>query len=710
MKVDRRSFLGLGLGAAAGIAVSPATWKLMDDSSIWTQNWPWTPVPRDGEVTYDNSVCSLCPGNCGISVRKIAGRPVKIEGREGYPVNDGGVCLHGISGLQYLFDPSRIETPLKKSAKGFEKISWDEAIEMVAAKLNEIRGSGNAARIACITGKDKGTIPGLFKRLLTAMGSTSFFAMETMDQTWAMTLKTIHGVDASPGFDLANADYILSFGCGFIEGWGSPVHNFRINAARKDRGAKLVQVEPRLSNTAAAADSWVPAKPGTEADLALGLCNVLISENLYDNDYVLSAGSGFEQFVALVKSEYTTDKVAQTTGIPESAIIEIAKAFSKASHPIAIAGRGRGDSAGSLREFAAVHALNCLAGNINKEGGVWTLENTAFGSWPEMAGSDANGIEGVTTVSQLMTALSSGAASPVEALLVYEANPCYAMHDVKTVQKAMEKIPFIVSFSSYMDETSHMAHVILPSHIYLERYEDLPGGAGMAVPAIGLSRPVAGPVFDTRHPGDSVIGIAKAMDEPVSAGFPWETYEACIEAVAGDSWAAMTEDGYVLTAENPPDSKPAIDFAFLAGNSGAVMADGSEDSFPFVLVPVNNMRLVGSSLASSPFAVKTVADTVLKNNDGFVEINPETAHKLGVSQGDMVTVSTPKGSAKVRANLFDGIMPGVIAMAKGLGHAAGENRYVGGKGVNINDLMSPVNDAASGLDAAWGIRAQISRA
>ena len=122
MKVDRRSFLGLGLGAVAGIAVSPIGMKLTDDSAIWTQNWPWTPVPVDGEVTYENSVCSLCPGSCGISVRKINNRPVKIEGLAGYPINDGGACLHGIAGLQYLYDPSRVKTPLKKNGDKFEEI------------------------------------------------------------------------------------------------------------------------------------------------------------------------------------------------------------------------------------------------------------------------------------------------------------------------------------------------------------------------------------------------------------------------------------------------------------------------------------------------------------------------------------------------------------------------------------------------------------
>ena len=92
--------MSLGIGAAAGTALSPLPWKLTDDLSIWTQMWPWTPVPKDGEVNYVNSVSTLCGGGCGISVRKVEDRAVKIEGMKGYPGNDGKACIHCLSGLQ----------------------------------------------------------------------------------------------------------------------------------------------------------------------------------------------------------------------------------------------------------------------------------------------------------------------------------------------------------------------------------------------------------------------------------------------------------------------------------------------------------------------------------------------------------------------------------------------------------------------------------
>jgi len=254
MKIDRRSFLGLGLGAAAGVALSPVGVKLTDDSSIWTQNWPWTPVPEDGKITYDRSVCSLCPGACGISVKKINGRPVKIEGLDDYPINNGGACPHGISGLQYLYDPARIKTPLKKNGNKFEKISWDEAISLVAQKLGEIRKSGTPESLGLITGADSGSMAQLFERFMDAFGSPNTYNMPSLESNLALTAAALHGADRNLGFDLDHSDFILSFGAAIIEGWGSPVACIQANASRRERKAKLVQVDYRLSNTANAAD------------------------------------------------------------------------------------------------------------------------------------------------------------------------------------------------------------------------------------------------------------------------------------------------------------------------------------------------------------------------------------------------------------------------------------------------------------------------
>ena len=706
MKVDRRSFLGLGLGAVAGVVVSPVGLKLTDDSSIWTQNWPWTPVPIDGEISYDSSVCNLCPGNCGISVRKIAGRPVKIEGLGGYPVNDGGVCLHGISGLQYLYDPSRVRTPLRKNGDIFEAISWEEAISHTAGKLADIRKSDAPQKLACITDKTQGSVTGLFQRFLTAFGSPNLYAMPSLESNLELTAQTLHGSGNTLGFDLENSDFVLSFGAGLIEGWGSPVNCFKANASRKERHCVLYQVEPRLSNTAATADKWIPVNPGTEADLALGICAVMIKNNLFD---AANFKAGFAKFAAMVQIEYSLDKVAQTCGINPGEIEKIASLFAKAKRPVAVPGKGRGESGQNLKEFAAVHTLNCLAGNLNKSGGVFIMAQASDLSFPEAVMDDvaelgAGQEKMAGSVNDLVEKINAAEKPVVDALFVYNANPCYSLSAPERVRQAFKKIPFVVSFSSFLDETAMEADVILPISTFLERMEDVPSQAGLAKKIIGLMRPVIKPVFDTKDPGDALILLANALEGTIAESFAWESYAECLESVTGDNWSSLSEEGHVVISEGAPEGVPDVDFTFLATNPSTVQAQGE---FELTLIPVDNIHLTGAALTVSPFALKTVCDRVLTGTDIVVEINPATAKGLK-DYGDAI-LTTPVGEARVKVSFNEGIMPGVIGMVRGLGHTF-DNKFVSNKGVNVNDLIGPVVESGSGLDAAFGIKAKISKA
>ncbi|WP_020588196.1 menaquinone reductase molybdopterin-binding-like subunit QrcB [Desulfobacter curvatus] len=702
MKIDRRSFLGLGLGAAAGIALSPVGIKLTDDSSIWTQNWPWTPVPEDGEITYDQSVCNLCPGACGISVRKINGRLVKIEGLDDYPINNGGACLHGIAGLQYLYDPARIKTPLKKNGNKFEKISWDEAISLVAGKLGEIRESGTPETLGLISGANtSGSMARLFGRFMDAFGSPNTYTMPSLESNLALTAATLHSQDRRLGFDLEHSDFILSFGAAIIEGWGSPAACIRANASRLERKAKLVQVDYRLSNTANAADRLVAVKPGTEADLALGLCAVLLAKNSISGDVSKSA------FAAMLKNEYTPDKVEAVTGVKAADIEALAMEFIKAKAPVAVPGKGRGDVGQSLREFAAVQALNAMAGRLNKEGGVFVMLPAGYLKFPENVMDDAaekgagkDKLAG--SVNELVDKLEADGG--LSALFIYNANPCYALNNPEKVKAAMDKVGFKVSFSSFMDETALRSDVILPASIFLERLEDVVSGAGLAKTVVGLCRPMVKPVFDTKHPGDALILLAQAMGGSMAESFSWNAYDACLEEVTGDIWDTLTDDGYVVIDDKPPVGTPATDFTFLAS---APKIDVPMDEGDLTLVAIDKMRLAGGSMISSPFAVKTVSDKVLSGKYSVVEINPATAGAL--KDGDMAVLKTAMGTVKVKIGLNKGIMPGVIGMPRGLGHTFNDP-YVAGKGANVNDLIGPVIEPGSGLDAAFGIKATLSKA
>ena len=739
MKIDRRSFLSLSIGATAGVTLSPLPWKLTDDLSIWTQNWPWTPVPLDGATTYEHSVCALCPGGCGIAVRKVGDRAVKIEGTDGHPVNDGGICMLGLSGLQLLYGPTRVKTPLKRVGKRGEgkwkKISWEQAITEVASTLSDLRSTGKPWAAGCISGSDKGITPNLFKRFMSAYGSPNFMAMPSMADSYSLAMRMMQGQETMPGFDFENADFILSFGSGILDGWGSPVRMFKANSQWVKSGGKVVQIEPRLSSTAAKAYKWLPVKPGTETALALGIAHVIIRSNLYNRDFVSGSTSGFNAFKKLVLEQYNPAKVAEITGIADPSKIEsIAKEFAKAKRPIAICGKGQGDVTGGLYDFMAVHALNALVGNINKPGGVLAFEADSYINWsePRKDSVAADGlirkrIDGAgsgkypharSLLNRLSGQIGRDEKYPMEVLFISGANPLYSMPDTNSLKKAFDQVSSIVSFSSYMDETAMYADIILPNHMYLERYDDAPIPPGMGKPVVGLLKPVVKPQFDTMHSGDVLIRLANEMGGSIKAAFPWDDFESCIKETFGDHWDTLENDGFWVDSKTSSGKKKfATDsgkFEFYAENINALpiykqAKIENSHSYPLALVPYDSIRLAHNYIGDPPFAMKTVEATVLKGNDLFIEINPTTAKTYRLSNGGRATLSTPVGNARVRVNFSEGIMPNVIAMPKGLGHTAFD-MYLADKGVNFNELIVPIEDPASGFDAAWGIMAKLAKA
>lgn len=743
MKIGRRSFLSLGLGVIAGINMTPVPWKLTDDLSIWTQNWPWTPEPPDGAYAFEDSICTLCPGYCGISVRKVGERPVKIEGRQEFPGNNGAACPLCVSGLQLLYGNTRYKGPLARAGRRGEgrwkQISWDEAISQVTQQLGRLNKQAKPQSLVCISGSEIGVLPNLFKRLLTSCGSPNFLTMPDAFDTYSAMLNLMHGKDGVIGVDVENADYILSFGSGFLEGWGQAARMFRAKSMLKDKGGKFVQVEPRLSATAAKADAWIPAKPGTEAALALGLAHVIISKGLYNkrfvndfsfryNDYTDPEGKEITGFKNFVLNHYSPETVEKITGVSKDTIIKLAEEFANAGKSLAVCGKGKAGTPGAMQEFMAVHALNALCGNINRPGGVWAMDKPDYVRWdaPVVSGSAEKGLsspridgakEGAGRMHMLKQAFLNGKPYPAEVLFVLDADPCYHASDADKFKEALLKIPFIVSFSPYMNETSEMADLILPNHGFLERLEDTPAPVGFTKPMLGLAKPVVEPQYNTRHAGDLVLTLAASLGGEVADSFPWQTYEECLESTLGEAWETLREEGYLV---NEDYKVPGWKNAFGTGNKRFsfptkdafpkdVPLPGSTNAFPLVLLPFDSMRISTAPVVDPPFMIKTVPDTQLKQDDIVVQVNPGTAKSLGLKEGDFASLSTPNGESRVRVHLFDGIMPGVIAMPNGLGHTAGD-KYSAGKGVNVNRLLGPSEDPVTGFDAAWGIRAKLAPA
>ena len=540
---NRRNFIKLLIGGAVGINVTPLPWKLTDDIAIWTQNWPWLPVPPRGAFSHTNTICTLCPGGCGIAVRKVEERPVKIEGRPDYPINPGGICPLGAGGLQLLYTESlRFTGPMKRvgrrGAGDFLEISWDEALKILVDRLASLDKQGRKSALVAVDGnRMHSSISLLIRRFLDAWGGPNYARIPSVEDTYAAVNQLMVGAKTPMAYDLENADFILSFGCGLIEGWGAPgrvLNAWSIWRSEPLKGkVKIVQVESRASNTASKADQWIAARPGTEADLALGMAHVMIKDGLYNSAFVSDHTFGFTDwtsgdgkshpgFKTLVLQRYSPEAVSKVTGVDAGQIVSLARAFTKAKAPLALSGKGKGDLNGSLFECIAVQALNALVGNINKPGGVLVYDSLPL--------KDLGPTQTATPLAapEVGEAFLAGNV-PMDLLLLFAANPAYTLPDGGAFKAAMERAPFIASFSPFRDESSLMADLILPDHTYLEKMDEVVWPVGLQYPFYGLTEAVLKPLYQTRPTGDVLIQLARMMGGRVAESFPWKNYEEAIK-------------------------------------------------------------------------------------------------------------------------------------------------------------------------------------
>jgi anaerobic selenocysteine-containing dehydrogenase len=625
------------------------------------------------------------------------------------------------------------------------------------------------------------------------------------------------GSEGPVGYDLENADFILSFGAGLIEGWGSPgrmIHAWGIwhDAPLKGK-IKIVQIEPRASNTASKADQWVAPRPGTEAILALGMAHVIIKEKLYDTQFVQNHTFGFEDwasadgqdhqgFKSLVLEKYSPAETARITGLEEQEIISLATAFARAMAPVAVCGKGKGNLNGSLLEQMAVQALNALTGNINKSGGVLVLDPLPLQPWPEaeldevaQTGHQKARLDQAGTgkypfsrslINHFTEAILQGRDSPVDTLLVFSGNPAYTLPDGGSFNSALKKIPYIVSFTPYQDETAYMADLILPDHTYLEKMDDTVCPPGLQYPLYTLSQPVVDPLYNTRHSGDVIIQVAKALGGTVSSAFPWKDFEASLKArtqglfdfqeggltsynqsqpiwkeTSGSEvdkkdntsfdkmWRKIKSSGFWYRpprheGQRLPFQTPTGKFEFfssemelavkrlaeeIGGSLGSVLkemgigAKGDEafmphyetpddgvdtKTYPLRMMPYELINLSSGWAPSPPYLKKTLFDDQLKKDESFAEINSETAVEYGLTQGDRIIVESPKGELRVRVNLFEGAMPGIVFLPLGFGHTA-YDAYQRDQGVNPNQIIDSGKDPLSGHAVWWETRVRIKK-
>jgi anaerobic selenocysteine-containing dehydrogenase len=798
--ISRRTFLTV-FGAGAGLALLPAEFRdLLRAVAESERHWP-----GPGVETWVNSVCQLCPGGCGIRVRLLDGWPVKIRGNPDHPVNHGGLCPKGEAGLQAFYDPDRIRRPLKRvGARGegqWQEIEWAEATATVAERLRGLRDTGRPEGLLVIGGQYRGLMRTLWDRFLEAFGSPNYVSTAVGCETSDAVLHLTQGARSQLGYDLENANYLLSFGFNLLEGSWSPVWQMRAYAhlrqGRPGHRAKLVQVDVRFSTTAAKADEWLPIRPGTDGALALGIAHVLVRDRLYDAGFVQKHAFGFDDwtddhgrrhkgFRTMVLHDYPPAEIASITGVPEKTIVRVAREFGQTRPALAIADRGVSRYSNGLSTRWAIHCLNALVGSIDAPGGVLVPREIPLAPLPPRpldgvakrgrGRPRADGAGGPhaplasSAIQRLPAAITSGTPYPIEVAFLYYANPVFSQSRATGMQAALAKVPFVVSFSPYHDESTRAADLVLPDHAFLERWQDDPTPRNVGFAVLGIRQPVRPPLYDTRATTDVLFAIAQALGDPVRAALPWKDseeflkerirgvyesrrgmlasalespwYESFRRAKASpppasfdEFWAALLERGawwdpeyrfgdWERTLRTPSgkfhfaspklratvgrsEDDPA--YLFPRFERAQVVGQSDEFEFPLFLNVFRPLALTGGSTANIPYLLEIVGEHVRSSWESWLEIHPAAARRFGIADRDIVWVESPVGRVKLRAQLHPGAPPDIVSVPYGLGHQSG-GRWAAGLGVNPADLVSTVAASGTGSPAYPVMRVKVYKA
>ena len=707
-KISRRDLLQYigagGIGAVGGVLYGESIER--DVELLIPQVVP----PEDyspGIATWYNTVCNQCSAGCGISVRIREGKAKKIEGNPVHPVSQGRLCARGQSGLNVLYNPDRIREPLTNAGQrgtgNFYPISWDEVLTTIGSRIGRLKIENNASRVRLLTGRVRGHLDELFAQFMGLLGSDHY---QQYDFTYPSALKAANkisfGIDQLPYYDIKNADLLLSFGADYLGTWISPVHHSlaygHMRQGRAGRRGKTVQVEPRMSLSGAAADEWVSARPGTEGLLALGIAHILVSDGHYN-------GSDRDQWSDVLQA-YSPSAVSVETDISEGNIRQLAREFGTSKAALAIAGGATTAGTNAVASAVAVNALNHLAGNLGQPGGIIFNSDQAFSATP---GTRQAGMQGILDLVEAME------AGEVDVLLVHDSNPIFSLPDGVGFRQALDKVRLIVALSSFPDETTEQADLILPTNTYLESWGDDVPDPGVGFPVASISQPVVTTLYDTLPVGDIMLSLARQIGGELPMAMPWRTMEEFIK----ERWREEYEKRGSADQDFEAFWQAALE-AGVWGQPGVIAGDqivpsgastiaaitnpasqfaGSETDYPLVLHPYLSASLLDGRGANLPWLQELPDPLTSVVYGSWAELNPATAEDLGIREGDVLEVETPAGSVSVPALIFPALRPGVVAMPIGQGHTA-YGRYARNRGANPMDLVSMQIDDRSG-DLAW---------
>jgi menaquinone reductase, molybdopterin-binding-like subunit len=691
--MDRRDFIKLT--AITGTTATLASCGSPEDQLIRF-------VPEDdvvpGIAEWKPSVCPMCSAGCGVTVRVMDAdvetvrngqRGVvamavakKLEGDPAHPISHGGLCARGQAAIQLTYHPDRVRQPMKRSGpRGsgtYAEIGWDEAIGELVAKLDALAAAGDQKSLAVVTRHRSGRRLDLFGEFSQRFGGPRPFGFEPFDDDVLRRANALSfGRAQLPTFDFARSRYVMAFGADFLGTWNSPVSQSAAYGEMRQgpphvRG-KLVQVEPRMSVTGASADEWVPAKPGTEGVVALGLAHVILKNKL--RPAANAAATALIEGWSGGLTGYTPERVEQLSGVPAKRLERLARELAESTPAVAVVGGAPLAQTNGLFTALAVNALNALLGSVEQPGGVFFTPG-----------------DGRLRASNLQPAIGLGTP---KVLLIDGANPVYGMPRAAGFREALEKVPFIASFGAFVDDTSVYADLLLPDHTFLEAWVENTPESGSQEAVTTVTGPVMKPLHQTRPTAEVLIDVAGKLKTPIV--LPWKSAEELAQAkstgaAAGGPPAAAARDGQ----KTPPYTYTEPRF------------DGDPATYPFHFLPYESVAFGDGSAAHLPWLQELPDPLTSVMWSSWVEINPQTASKIGIGEGDVVEIQSAHGAVRAPAVLFPGIAPDVIAMPVGQGHEV-FTRYASKRGANPVAVLAAATEPETGAWAWAATRVKVAR-
>jgi menaquinone reductase, molybdopterin-binding-like subunit len=661
-------------------------------------------MPADLPFARDNWYATAFPrvgGGIGTIVRIFEGRAKKIEGNPDFPLNMGRTGPRAQAIVQEVYHPDRVRGSMRRTgARGsgeFEFLDWDGALTEVARLV------GEANSPVLVTEPLSGAMARIVAEF--AEGTDTRHVVYEPDEYVVLreAMQRVFGTERLPALDLANANTIVSFGANFLHTLISPVQfsmgygEFR--QGRPDARGTYYHVSPRLSDSAASADRWFPILPGSEGIVALSVASALVENGAGQAD----AG---DVFPGVNLDDYSPDNpdIAGATGLSAQQIRDIAEQLGNAPS-IAIAGGSAAAHTNGLFNVSAVFALNYLTGSVNAEGGI--LLNPDSPVEDEIPGFTAGAP--FSEWQALADELRDGA---IDLLMVHGANPVYGLPAATGFAEALDNVGMMVSFSSFIDETTAHADLILPDHTTLESWGLHIPDPGPGFELISVQQPVVQPFVSSVAFGDTLIRVAGEN----GVNMPWGTVEQAVRSLAesiqglGRGMVETNDDddprGFMIELQTQGgwwDPDAVADEAPGAPEDMPQPADpqftGDIGEYPFYLLPFpSNSYDYGESanlpwLQGLPDPITTGAWTT------WVELNPDTADDMGVQLGDIVRVVSPAGSIEVPVYVNPAAPPNVAAIPMGQGHRH-YGRYAQERGANPIEIVAARTDAETGA-LAW---------